>query len=217
MLSTADQDYIKAIYSLQEKDDTVSTSHLARFLGVTPASVSGMLKKLHQARLVRYNRYQGASLTRQGRNEALKVLRRHRLLELFLVKVLGFPWELVHQEAERLEHVISDEFEQRLDKLLGYPTVDPQGAPIPTENGQIDDTQGIALSQIEEGASGRVTEVQDGDPALLKHLAGIGLVPGARVKVIERVSFDDSLVLKIGRSKQSVSNKVASAVLVMQS
>ncbi len=214
MLTAADQNYVKAIYRLQSHGRPVSTSSLADSLGVTPASVSGMLRKLSRAKMVSHHRYKGVHLTRRGRRAALDVLRRHRLMELFLVEILGFSWDHVHQEAERLEHAVSDEVLARIDELLGFPRFDPHGSPIPSSQGELNDSRGTRLDRMESGQRGTICEVRDDEPLILQHLSKIGLIPRARVLIREVLPFDGSVVVQIAGRKHSVSAKLASALWV---
>ena len=215
MTTVAEQDYIKAIFKLEELNGEATTSSLAASLGVTAASVSGMLKKLERTRMVRRRHYRGVHLTGKGRRSALAILRRHRLMELFLAEVLGMPWESVHQEAEKLEHVVSDDVLARIDRLLGFPERDPHGAPIPTPKGDLTAARGVPLKLMQAGQAGVVSEVEDDNPAMLLHLKEIGLIPGAKVSVTEILAVDGTRVLRCGNRKQTVSPKVAAAVRVV--
>lgn len=214
MLTRAEQDYIKAIYRLEEAEGFATTTSLAGMLGVRAASVSGMLKKLGQEELIRRRTQKGVCLTESGRMTALEVLRRHRLIELFLVDILGMEWESVHQEAEKMEHAVSDEVVARIDKLLGYPKFDPHGAPIPSQRGTVDRRETVRLDQLPSGGKGTVCEVNDGDSEMLKHLKSIGLVPGAEVDVIELIAVDGTRVVSCNGRELNVSRKVASAVRI---
>ena len=216
MITAADQDYIKMIYKLQEQNGDVSTSSLAAALGVTAASVSGMLKKLSREKMVTHRHYRGVRLTEKGRRSALEVLRRHRLIELFLVEILAMPWDKVHQEAEQLEHAVSDEVLAQIDKLLGYPGHDPHGAPIPSSKGKLKKVPRVRLDRLPVGHRVTVGEVSDEDPEMLQYLSKIGLIPGVRVLVSEILAFDGTRVLRCGRRKFSISSKVASAVWVQE-
>ena len=214
MLTAADQDYVKAVFRLQSLGRTVSTSSLASLLGVTPASVSGMLRKLSRSKLLVHRRYRGARLTARGRRAAIEIIRRHRLVELFLVEVLKLPWDIVHEEAEKLEHAISDSVLDRIDELLGYPEFDPHGAPIPPSGGSFVDVRGTRLDRIEPGLVGRVCQVGDDDPAILRYLSETGLVPGAKVCIRDRLAFDGTVVLEVSGQRFNISPKVASAVWI---
>jgi DtxR family transcriptional regulator, Mn-dependent transcriptional regulator len=208
------EDYIKAIFLLMMDRTRVTTSALAARLRVRDASATGMIKKLSARNLVRYERYGGVDLTRKGRRLALLILRRHRLWEMFLVRFLEFPWERVHEEAERLEHVTSDEMEQKLDKVLGYPRLDPHGDPIPTAAGDLTRQTGLPLSECGPGDKVRVSRVSDRDPEILLHAARLGLSLSAKVTVVEKARFDGSLVIRIGSRKRFVSNRLAGCIFV---
>jgi DtxR family transcriptional regulator, Mn-dependent transcriptional regulator len=183
-VTRAMEDYLKALFELGEVD--VKPRALAAAVGVSPASVTGMLQKLAELRLVRYRKYRGASLTEAGRALALETLRHHRLLETYLAQALGYGWHEVHDEAERLEHVISEDLEERMDVLLGRPTHDPHGDPIPRRDGSLPVTAGEPLSSLEEGDRAVITRIIDQDSEVLRYLAEHGLMPGARVVVVEQ-------------------------------
>jgi DtxR family Mn-dependent transcriptional regulator len=208
------EDYIKAVFTLMTETDRVATSAIAAELRLSDASVTGMVKKLAAKGLVRYERYRGVGLTEEGRRLALRILRRHRLWELFLVSFLKYPWELVHDEAERLEHATSDELEQRLDRLLGHPPVDPHGDPIPTAAGELTAGKGMPLSGCSPGSIVVVSRVSDRDPAVLQHAAKLGLSLRARVLVLEKTPADGSLVVRVGSRKKYISNQLAGVIMV---
>lgn len=202
MLSEATENYLKAIYELQQGSGRVTTSALADKLQVAPASVTGMLKKLAEGRprLVKYERHQGVLLTPAGEKIALEVIRHHRLIEKYLHEALGYTWDQVDAEAERLEHVISEEFEDRIAALLGHPDFDPHGDPIPTKGGHVPRPDHPRLSDLAIGQSGRVRRVRDDDPALLRYLAELGIIPDAALTVSERAPFDGPLHIRVGSS-----------------
>ena len=207
MLSHAVQDYLKAIYELEEDFGRASTSALATALKVAPASVTGMLQKLaeHSAespRLVAYERHHGATLTPAGRQIALEIIRHHRLIELYLAEALGYRWDEVHAEAEKLEHVISEEFEDRICAVLGDPTRDPHGNPIPAKDGTVPPQATTPLTVVDAGQRARVARVRDDDPALLRYLAELGLVLDATLTVADRAPFDGPLHVRIGAGGQ---------------
>ncbi len=191
------EDYLKALYGLEEAGGRATTSALARRLGVAPASVTEMLKRMAAAGLVEYRPRRGAVLTPQGRRLALQVIRRHRLLERFLHDVLGFPWDQVHPEAERLEHAVSEEFVRRLAAWLGEPAYDPHGHPIPGPNLEPPPTRGVPLDHVAVGHRVRVVQVSDQDPAVLRRLAQLGMKPGRAIWVRERTPFDGLLRLEL--------------------
>src|SRR3990170_3562051 len=171
------EDYLKAIYLLQQRSGEARTTAIAAALSVKPASVTGMLKKLTELNLVRHAPYQGVALTKSGEMVALEIVRHHRLLELFLVETLGYSWDEVHAEAHRLEHAISEDFEERIAARLGNPTVDPHGDPIPAKNGRVTAEERHRLIDLPCGHSAHITRVSDRDPAMLRYAAGLGLRP----------------------------------------
>jgi len=181
------EDYLKALFELGEHD--VKARDLAQAVGVSPASVTGMLTKLATLKLVAYEKYRGASLTPAGRALALETLRHHRLLETYLAHALGYEWHEVHDEAERLEHVISEAFEERVDALLGRPTHDPHGDPIPRRDGSVPATRGEPLTALRVGVRATIRRITDQDRAVLTYLAEHGLVPGAVVEVVAMAPF----------------------------
>lgn len=183
-LSAAVQDYAKAIYELESREGSASTTGLAERLGVRPASVSGMLRKLDALGLVVHEPYRGVNLTESGRKVALEVLRHHRLLELYLAESLGMGWDAVHAEAEVLEHVLSEGLEERIAAKLGEPTRDPHGDPIPAVDGTVAEQPTVALDSLPIGERGRFVRVSDSDPALLRELAERRIEPGEAVVVV---------------------------------
>ncbi|MEW6094205.1 MAG: metal-dependent transcriptional regulator [Chloroflexota bacterium] len=197
-ISPSIQDYLKSIYSLSGSGEA-STNALALRLGVAPASVTGMLQKLAALRppLVHYQKHQGVTLTAAGEKAALEVIRHHRLLEAYLVESLGYSWDAVHEEACRLEHVISEDFEQRIAESLGHPERDPHGDPIPSANLSLPHDISSKLGEMRPGQSAVVQRVRSDDPALLRHLGALGLIPGAQVRALEHSPFDDNLTLEI--------------------
>jgi DtxR family Mn-dependent transcriptional regulator len=201
MLTESMQNYLKRILMLQEESggEAVNTQALADALKLTPASVTGMLKKLADAKLVEYERYQGVQLTPAGRRVALEVLRHHRLIELYLAQALGYSWDQVHDEAERLEHHISEEFEDRIDAMLGHPLIDPHGDPIPRRDGSMPAAHPTldSLYEAELRVAMQIARVDDRDPELLRYLSELGLTLGARVEVVSRDPFDGPLHVRV--------------------
>jgi DtxR family transcriptional regulator, Mn-dependent transcriptional regulator len=198
-LTAAVEDYVKAVYMLELREGTASTTTLAARLEVTPGAVSGMLPKLTALGLVEHEPYRGVRLTDRGRLVALEVVRHHRLLELFLVESLGMGWDEVHAEAEVLEHVLSEELEELIAAKLGHPTLDPHGDPIPSRDLAIaDDVESRDLYQLEPGARGTLVRVSDDDPEMLRFLAERGITPGTRLEVIDRQPFDGPLSVRVG-------------------
>jgi DtxR family Mn-dependent transcriptional regulator len=214
LATPAVQDYLKAIHQLGGSREGVSTSALAERLAVSPASVSGMLKRLNDQELVSHKRYQGVKLTRRGTRQAVEMIRHHRLLELYLANVVGMPWDKVHAEADALEHFISEDLESRLDELLGHPTTDPHGHPIPSASLDLDEGDYPSLAEVDPG-SYVVRSVEDRDSDLLRHLDGLGLRPGARVLVEERIPYRGGVRICVGSSEHVVGSDAAGAVEVI--
>lgn len=198
-MSSTIEDYAKAIYALQDRGvNSVSTTAIADRLGVTAASASGMVKRLGELGLVDHEPYRGVTLTEEGRRVALEVMRHHRLLELYLVKSLGVPWDRVHAEAEVLEHVLSEELEELIAEKLGDPTHDPHGDPIPTRDLHLEDAPTTSLQMLEAGARGTFARVSDSDPDMLRFLAERGIAPGDQFEVIDKQPFDGPLFVRFG-------------------
>jgi DtxR family Mn-dependent transcriptional regulator len=214
--TAAIEDYAKAIYALQERaeEGVVSTNALAERLDVTPGSVSGMLRKLDAAGLVAHEPYRGVRLTPAGRRVALEVIRHHRLIELFLAEVLDMPWDRVHQEAEVLEHVLSEELESLIAEKLGHPTADPHGDPIPNAELDIEERRGVPLQELVPGATGRFVRVSDADPEMLRWLADRAVRPGDDVEVLDKQPFDGPLTVRIGDSVHTLGGGVARAMRI---
>jgi DtxR family Mn-dependent transcriptional regulator len=214
-VSSAIEDYAKAIYALERRaGEAVSTNALAERLGVTPASASGMVKRLGEMGLVEHQPYHGVSLTEDGRRVALEVMRHHRLLELYLVQSLGVPWDRVHAEAEVLEHVLSEELEELIAAKLGNPTHDPHGDPIPSRDLTIDETPTECLQDLEAGAAGRFTRVSDSDPDMLRFLAERGIAPGDEFEVVDKQPFDGPLFARFGTDVHVLGGALARAMRV---
>jgi DtxR family transcriptional regulator, Mn-dependent transcriptional regulator len=214
-ISSAVEDYAKAIYSLERHgDEPVTTNALAARLGVTPASASGMVKRLCELGLVEHQPYRGVSLTDDGRRVALEVMRHHRLLELYLVQSLGVPWDRVHAEAEVLEHVLSEELEELIAAKLGDPTHDPHGDPIPTRDLTIDEPPTESLCDLAPGVKGTFTRISDSDPDMLRFLAERGIAPGAAFEVIDKQPFDGPLFVQFGDEVQVLGGSLTRAMRV---
>ena len=214
MPTPAVEDYLKAIYQLSESDRAVGTSAIAERLGVAPGSVTGMLKRLGKQGLVEHERYQGARLTEPGRREAIRMIRRHRVLELFMVEILGYTWDQVHVEAERLEHAVTDGLVDRMARVLGDPEFDPHGHPIPSSAGQIEVTQLPTLAQLEPGDRAILRRVSDEDPEALRYLARLNLIPGVELEVLERTPFQGPLRVRVGRSEEMIGLELAARLKV---
>jgi len=214
MISGAVQDYLKTIYKLQEDNGVVSTSALAEAMEVAAASVTGMVKKLAGLKLVRHNPYQGVTLTKAGEKMALEVIRHHRLLELYLAEALGYSWDKVHEEAERLEHVISEEFEDKIFEALGRPTRDPHGDPIPAKDGTVVAAEHDRLSDLEPGATGVIRQVSDSDAEMLRYLGTRGLIPNAPVEVLEKAPFNGPVTVKTRETSHVLGRDLAQHIRV---
>jgi DtxR family Mn-dependent transcriptional regulator len=203
------------VYALEARGGSpVSTNDLAARLGVTPGSVSGMLRKLAEVGLLEHEPYHGVRLTEQGRRVALEVLRHHRLLELFLAQELGMPWDRVHAEAEVLEHVLSEELEELIAGRLGDPAVDPHGDPIPTPEFEIDERPTRSLSELPVGAVGRFVRVSDSDPQMLRYLAELGITLGVELEVIDRQPFGGPVFVRFGEHEHPIGGQLATALRV---
>lgn len=209
------EDYLKAVYRIRETGSPVTTQLLAEELGVTGPSVTNMVKRLHDLKLLEHTRYQGVELTESGEKIALEVIRHHRLLELYLAESLGFGWDEVHAEAEKLEHHVSEDLEARMDSALGFPTRDPHGDPIPTREGVVDAEESILLFDAEPGTRVIVARVSDRDPEQLRYLARLGMVPGATIEVTERLPFDEVLRVSIDGTDQVVGKQLGASVSVI--
>jgi DtxR family Mn-dependent transcriptional regulator len=216
MLSFTEENYIKAIYKLSESGETaVSTNSIADAMATKAASVTDMLRRLHEKGIINYAKYRGVSLTETGRKEALQLVRKHRLWEVFLVDKLKFNWDEVHEVAEELEHITSELMIRRLDEFLGYPKYDPHGDPIPTEDGHMTVKQQVLLSEVNLGQAGIVMGVKDSQPLFLQYLDKVGIYLGAKVKVTDKMPFDNSLEINIDQKKQlSVSSEVARNIYI---
>lgn len=208
------EDYLKAIYRLEEQGQPATTQRLAQELEISGASVTNMLKRLADLNLVDYSKYRGVTMTDSGRKIALEIIRHHRLLELYLSESLGMPWHEVHAEAERLEHHLSDELEARMDSALGFPTHDPHGDPIPTPELTIQEVAGVNLTVLGDGQRGIVTQVSDRNPDQLEYLGSIGLFPGATVEIVERMPFEGPFRIVVGDQESVIGPPLARLVMV---
>jgi DtxR family transcriptional regulator, Mn-dependent transcriptional regulator len=213
-LTTSAEDYLKAIYALERAGTPATTADVAQRLGIASASVSGMLPRLAEQGLVAYERYRGATLTEAGRRAALRTIRRHRVIESYLVAALGYPWDRVHVEAERLEHAASDELIDRMAAALGEPAVDPHGAPIPTREGAVHEALHRPLDSLDVGERARVVRVRETDAGMLRYLDEIDLRPGAEVLVTARAPFAGPITVSVGGAPRHVGPALAAQVLV---
>ena len=211
-LSAAIQDYLKEIYKLQVEGERPTTSAIARRMGVAPSSVTSMLKKLTVLGLADHAPYRGVELSEAGTKIALEVTRHHRLLERYLAETLGLGIDAVHAEADRLEHVISEELEARIDEQLGYPTHDPHGHPIPDAGLKMKRQTLRSLDALEPGEEATVERVPDGDAALLRYLAGLRLVPGGRVRMRSLEPFEGPLTVVVEGKEHAISRSLAGQI-----
>jgi DtxR family Mn-dependent transcriptional regulator len=198
-LTQSVEDYLKTIYEITNAERRASTNQIAERMGVTPASVTGMLKRLaaNDPPLLEYHKHHGVELTPDGERVALEVIRHHRLLELFLHQTLGYPWDEVHAEADRLEHVISEEFEERIAQALGNPQHDPHGDPIPDRDLLLPDEEAVPLGNLRQGQQAVIHRVRNDDPELLRYLQSIGVTPQAHLSVLDYSYFDGNLRLLV--------------------
>ncbi len=211
-LTRSVEDYLKAIYRLSPQGRTASTSEIAQRLELSPASVSGMVKRLSEHGLLEHVPYRGVQLTAEGRRAALRMLRRHRLIEAYLVAFLGYSWDTVHDEAERLEHAVSDALVERMAAVLGNPTVDPHGDPIPTPEGDIDEPAGIPLSEVPAGTTVEVRQVEEGQPDRLRYIASVGLRPGVHLTVVDRQPFQGPITIEVAGQTHVIGNELGQVV-----
>jgi DtxR family Mn-dependent transcriptional regulator len=214
ILTAAHEDYLKAIYMLQTRGNEVNNSALANYLDVSPASATNMVKKLSELELVQYTPYQGVALTEIGEKIALEVLRHHRLVELYLHEKLKLPWDQVHGEAEKLEHVISELLEDAMAAALDNPTIDPHGDPIPSKDGHIEHVTGIPLSSAELNRPYRLVRVLLQDQERLSYLGALGLYPNAILTLIKRAPFEGPLQLEISGEHHALAYAMAQQLLV---
>lgn len=216
MLSFTEENYLKAIYRLSDGGTrAVLTNALAETMNTRAASVTDMVKKLSLKKLISYEKYYGVKITRQGKNEALMVVRKHRLWETFLVEKLNFNWDEVHEVAEQLEHIQSPLLIEKLDAFLGHPSVDPHGHPIPDKNGKIVEVKNVPLSRLPVNRKTYVRSVTNGSPSFLQYLSKIGIYIGASVTITEKVEFDGSLeVLIDGKNRVFISRDAGENLMV---
>lgn len=216
VLSQSVEDYLKAIYKLEANEKGASTTRIAESLDVSSASATNMVKRLAKMGLVDYQSYKGASLTSSGRKIALEIIRHHRLLELYLLEVMGYSWDEVHDEAEKLEHHISEQFEDKIAELLDNPTHDPHGDPIPTKDGIMPSMEVESLIDAGEGHHYLVSRVKNQDPELLRYLEKIGLLPGAKLSIKEKGPFKGPITLYIEDKEQVLGHEVAEHIYVAE-
>ncbi|MCB9148375.1 MAG: metal-dependent transcriptional regulator [Caldilineaceae bacterium] len=215
LLSSAHEDYLKAIYALDARGQNVNNSALARHLDVSPASATNMVKKLADLNLVTHTPYQDIALTSSGEQVALEVLRHHRLLELYLHQALNIPWDKVHAEAEKLEHVISELLEDAIAAALGHPSVDPHGDPIPTKDGRVEEIEGVLLHEAQVGERYKLVRVLLQDQDRLSYLGTLGLYPEVLVTVLERAPFEGPLLIDVDGNHHALAHDMAASLQVV--
>ncbi|HEX4208134.1 MAG TPA: metal-dependent transcriptional regulator [Ktedonobacteraceae bacterium] len=217
-LSPRISDCLKVIYAMQERGYKVTTSAVSERLGVSDATVTTLFKDFATAGWAEHMPYRGVRLTELGVRKAMEVIRHHRLLELYLARELNYSWDQVHAEADKLEHVISEEFEARLDALLGYPTADPHGDPIPSKEGVLPFQEGMSLLELQPGQVAHVMRVNDQDSEKLRYLGQLGLYPSARLELLERAPFGGPLRIRVGeepvRAEQMLGAELAESIIV---
>ncbi|HLL83681.1 MAG TPA: metal-dependent transcriptional regulator [Longimicrobium sp.] len=214
MFSQVVEDYLKAVWMLQQLESPVATSRIAERLGLTSAAVTAMVKRLAEQGLVRHEPYYGVRLTASGELAALRIIRRHRVLELFLVEKLGYEWDRVHEEADRLEHAASDELIERLARLLGEPDRDPHGNAIPSATGEVDTAHYPSLGDLAAGECRRILEVEVDEPEQLRYLGSLNLRPGAEVELLDKSPFDGPVSVAVNGARTVISHSLAQRIRV---
>lgn len=215
-LSQSVEDYLKAIYLLEIDGVVATTNNIAESLSVSSASVTNMFKKLAKLKLINHKSYRGAELTKAGEKIALEVIRHHRLLELYLKEMMGYSWDQVHDEAEKLEHHISEQFEDKIAELLNDPTHDPHGDPIPSKEGVVPEMASLAITDADENESYIIGRVRDQDPELLRFLEKSGIIPGVQVTILEKTPFDGPVKIKLEDKETTIGNSVAKDVFLVE-
>ncbi len=215
-ISRSVEDYLKAIYRASAGGQPASTSQIAQLLELSAPSVSGMLRRLAEQGLISHERYHGVELTGEGRRIALRMLRRHRLLEAYLVAFLGYTWDTVHPEAERLEHAVSDVLIERIAHALGHPRVDPHGDPIPEPDGSLPEFVHVPLSEVPPGATVTICRADTADAGRLRFIASSALMPGTRVTVLDRQPFNGPIRLRVGEDERVIGHELAGILLCAQ-
>jgi DtxR family transcriptional regulator, Mn-dependent transcriptional regulator len=211
-LTRSVEDYLKAIYQISPEGRPASTSEIAHLLALSPPSVTGMVKRLSEHGLLEHLPYRGVLLTDEGRRAALRMVRRHRLIEAYLVEFLGYSWDRVHDEAERLEHAVSDTLVERMANALGNPEVDPHGDPIPSADGSIHELACTPLSDIPVGETVEIHRVHESQPDRLRYLASLGLRPGVRVTVLDRQPIDDLVTIEVAGEQHVIGRELSHAL-----
>lgn len=215
-LSQSIEDYVKAIYLLEIEGGGASTTNIAEALDVTSASVTNMLKRLAKMNLIQHRSYKGAQLTEAGRKIALEVIRHHRLLELYLKEVMGYSWDEVHDEAEKLEHHISEQFEDKIAELLDHPTHDPHGDPIPTKEGLVPEMASLSLTEAEIGIPYIIGRVKGQDPELLRYFEKTGIIPGVKLTLLNKAPFNGPIRVILEDREDTLGFAVARQIYLVE-
>jgi len=211
-LTRSVEDYLKAIYQLSPEGRPASTSEIANLLALSPPSVTGMVKRLSEHGLLEHVPYRGVLLTDEGRRAAIRMVRRHRLIEAYLVEFLGYSWDTVHEEAERLEHAVSDTMIERMAAAMGNPTVDPHGDPIPRADGSIHEISGTPLVDVPVGETVEIHRVHESQPERLRYIASLGLRPGIQLTVLDRQPVDDLVTIQVGPARHVIGRELGHAL-----
>ncbi len=214
MASEQIENYLKNIYKLSFNEGKVTTSSLSEKLQISPASVSEMIKKLAEEGTLTHTPYKGVELTEEGKLLALRIIRKHRLWEMFLVKVLHFGWDEIDNEAERFEHIMSDKMEEKIDHVLGHPSIDPHGDPIPTKEGEIQCSMSYPLNEATEGSKVRVLRVSDSNSEMLQYVSSIGISLNKEIRIKQKMNFDNSMLIKINAKEINISSTIAENIFV---
>lgn len=216
-LSQSVEDYLKAIYILETEGNGATTTNIAETLNISSASVTNMLKRLSGMNFIEHKSYKGATLTEAGEKIALEILRHHRLLELYLQEVMGYSWDEVHDEAEKLEHHISEQFEDKIAELLDHPTHDPHGDPIPSKDGVVPEMASLALTDAELEVSYIIGRVRDQDPELLRYLEKTGIIPGVKLTILKKDPFEGPVQIRLEQEEKTIGFKIASQIYLVTS
>jgi len=208
------ENYLKNIYKLQSAEGKVTTTLLSKNLNISPASVTEMVKKLAEEGTLTHTPYKGVELTESGKLSALRILRKHRLWEMFLVDILKFRWDEIDEEAEKFEHIMSEKMEDKIDEVLGYPKTDPHGDPIPAKDGTITVAVSFPLNEADEGTSVRVLRVSDADSELLQYVSSIGIGLNKKIFIRQKMKFDNSMLITVNKKDINISEKIAENIFV---
>jgi DtxR family Mn-dependent transcriptional regulator len=215
-LSQSVEDYLKVIYVLESEGSAATTNNIAEMMDVSSASVTNMLKRLAGLNLIEHKSYKGATLTDAGNKIALEILRHHRLLELYLKEIMGYSWDEVHDEAEKLEHHISEQFEDKIAELLNHPTHDPHGDPIPTKDGVMPEMASLPLAVANVDEQYIVGRVKDQDPEFLRYLEKIGIIPGVKIRIIEKAPFNGPVQVKLEDEEKTIGFSIAEQIYLVE-